>query len=171
MFYTRYPDVKCWHHDFAMRVDAGAVYLFSKDGVRDKSKSYTHATETGRRFVFKEYYSASTWSTRMYNFSPTELKNWPIQGLATGDIVPMMLGVLFRTFKDSTKVRLVNTIHDSVMFDVATDAVPEFILDVLEVFRKTHEHFESTFSKKLALKLNASASFGKNWYDMHEAEV
>ena len=54
-------------------------------------------------------------------FSPTQLKNYPVQGFATGDIVPEVLGRLRRVLTEkglSDKVLLVNTVHDSVLFDV-----------------------------------------------------
>jgi DNA polymerase I-like protein with 3'-5' exonuclease and polymerase domains len=104
----------------------------------------------------------------MYSFSPTEMKNYPIQGLATGDIVPMMLGVIFRKLKDREDVKLLNTIHDSVLFDVKQEAIGDFILDIKELFQNTHAHFEKTFKHPLALKLNAGVSVGENWFEIKE---
>lgn len=168
VFYTRYAGVADWHKNFAEQVEADSIYELDDDGFREKVKTYILHTETGRKFCFKEYYSDSTWSTRTYNFSPTELKNYPIQGLATGDIVPMMLGVIFRRFKDKDDVRMVNTIHDSLMFDVELDSVPSFIEEITEILKNTHKYFEDIFKKPLALKLNAGASVGINWFDMKE---
>ena len=168
VFYTRYAGVADWHKNFAEQVEADSIYELDDDGFREKVKTYILHTETGRKFCFKEYYSDSTWSTRTYNFSPTELKNYPIQGLATGDIVPMMLGVIFRRFKDKDDVRMVNTIHDSLMFDVELDSVSSFIEEITEILKNTHKYFEDIFKKPLALKLNAGASVGINWFDMKE---
>ena len=168
VFYTRYSGVADWHKNFAEEVETKSTYEFDDDGFREKVKTYILHTETGRRFCFKEYYSDSLWSTRTYNFSPTELKNYPIQGLATGDIVPMMLGVIFRELKGRDTVKMVNTIHDSLMFDVELDFVPSFIEGITAILKNTHEYFENTFKKPLALKLNAGASVGINWFDMKE---
>jgi DNA polymerase I-like protein with 3'-5' exonuclease and polymerase domains len=88
--------------------------------------------------------------------------------LATGDIVPMMLGIIFRQLKGRDDVKIVNTIHDSLMFDVELDSVPSFIKEITEVLRLTHSYFEDIFKKPLALKLNAGASVGINWFDMKE---
>jgi len=168
VFYTRYGSVAAWHQGFAETVEKLSKYELDDDGFREKVKTYIHHTETGRKFCFKEYYSDSTWSSRTYNFSPTELKNYPIQGLATGDIVPMMLGIIFRQLKDRDDVKMVNTIHDSLMFDVELDAVPSFIEEITEILKDTHKYFEKIFKKPLALKLNAGASVGINWFDMEE---
>ena len=167
VFYTRYPSVAKWHTEFAAHVEKWARH---KDvgGVKEKMRTYTHLTETGRKFVFREYYNESSWSSRMYTFSPTELKNYPVQGLATGDIVPMMLGIIFRMLKGREDVKMVNTIHDSLMFDVRGDSAVNFILEITDVLKETHEYFEDIFKKPLALKLNAGASYGPNWYNMEE---
>ena len=168
VFYTRYSGVADWHKNFAEEVESNSVYELDDEGFREKVKTYILHTETGRRFCFKEYYSDSSWSSRTYNFSPTELKNYPIQGLATGDIVPMMLGIIFRELKGRDDVKMVNTIHDSLMFDVELDSVPSFIKEITEILKETHSYFEKIFKKPLALKLNAGASVGINWFDMKE---
>ena len=118
-------------------------------------------------FAFKEYHNSDSWSTRTYNFSPTELKNYPIQGLATGDIVPMMLGIIFRKLKGRADIKMVNTIHDSLMFDVDNDSV-FFTKELTNILKETHYYFEILFKTPLALKLNAGASVGDNWFNMKE---
>jgi DNA polymerase I-like protein with 3'-5' exonuclease and polymerase domains len=168
VFYTRYGAVAAWHQNFAKVVESESKYELDDDGFREKVKTYILHTETGRKFCFKEYYSDSTWSSRTYNFSPTELKNYPIQGLATGDIVPMMLGIIFRQLKNRDDVKMVNTIHDSLMFDVEFDSVTPFIEEITGILKNTHSYFEDIFKKPLALKLNAGASVGINWFDMEE---
>ena len=168
VFYGRYPSVAKWHTEFAKEVETKSKYELDDSGLHEKVKTYIYKTETGRRFCFKEYHSDSTWSSRSYNFSPTELKNYPVQGLATGDIVPMMLGVMFRLLKGRDDVKMVNTIHDSLMFDVRLDAADDFVKGMTELLQNTHVYFESIFEKPLALKLNAGASVGINWFEMKE---
>jgi DNA polymerase I-like protein with 3'-5' exonuclease and polymerase domains len=168
VFYTRYPQVGEWHTKFAEEVESKSTYELDDDGFREKVKTFVLNTETGRKFLFKEYFNDSSWSSRTYNFSPTELKNYPIQGLATGDIVPMMLGVIFRCIEGRDTVKMVNTVHDSIMFDVQGDAADGFIKEITGILKDTHKYFEERFKVPLALKLNAGASIGKNWFDMKE---
>ena len=168
VFYTRYPSVGKWHKEFAVIAEKESVYEFNEDGFMEKTKTFVYETETGRKFAFKEYHSDSSWSTRTYNFSPTEFKNYPVQGLATGDIVPMMLGIMFRQLKSRVDVKMVNTIHDSLMFDVQADSADNFIKEMTDLLKNTHNYFEGIFGKPLALKLNAGASVGINWYEMKE---
>ena len=169
IFYTRYPQVAKWHTEFAAEVEKNSLYLIGDCGLREKVKSYVLKTETGRKFIFKEYFNESSWSTRTYNFSPTELKNYPIQGLATGDIVPMMLGVIFRQLLvGRDDVKMINTIHDSLMFDVKQESLDAFIKEITTTLKATHLYFEETFKVPLALKLNAGVSVGKDWFNMEE---
>ena len=168
VFYGRYKAVAKWHTEFAAMVESKATNDLNEDGFREKFRTYVHQTETGRKFCFSEYYNEDTWSTRTYNFSPTEFKNYPVQGLATGDIVPMMLGVIFRQLIGRDDVKMVNTVHDSLMFDVMSDYSDEFITEITTILKCTHMYFEETFKIPLALKLNAGASVGKNWFDMKE---
>jgi DNA polymerase I-like protein with 3'-5' exonuclease and polymerase domains len=168
VFYTRYPQVGEWHTKFAEDVERSSTYELDEHGFREKVKTFVLNTETGRKFLFKEYFNESSWSSRTYNFSPTELKNYPIQGLATGDIVPMMLGIIFRCLESRDNVKMVNTIHDSLMFDVQASAADGFIKEITAILKDTHKYFEERFKVPLALKLNAGASIGKNWFDMKE---
>ena len=168
VFYSRYKSVAAWHKDFASTAEIESRYDFDGDGFREKTKTFVYRAETGRKFAFKEYHSDNEWSSRTYNFSPTELKNYPVQGLATGDIVPMMLGIIFRELVGRGDVLMVNTIHDSLMFDVRNYALDDFIRGITAILKNTHEYFEKIFKKPLALKLNAGASVGINWFEMKE---
>jgi DNA polymerase I-like protein with 3'-5' exonuclease and polymerase domains len=168
VFYGRYKSVATWHKEFASTAEIESGYDFDGEGFREKTKTFIYRAETGRKFAFKEYHSDNEWSSRTYNFSPTELKNYPVQGLATGDIVPMMLGIIFRQLEGRDDVKMVNTIHDSLMFDVQHFAVDEFIKEITTTLKDTHKYFEEIFKKPLALKLNAGASVGKNWFEMKE---
>jgi DNA polymerase-1 len=171
VFYKRYPSVALWHESFAKEVESYGKHLRNREGLLDKHKTSVHTTTTGRMFRFIEYFNDRAWASSSYSYSPTEMKNYPVQGLATGDCVPLMLGILFRKFVPRDDVKIINTIHDSILFDVRRESAPEFILDVLEVLRNTHKFFEKTFGHELALPLNASAGYGVNWYEMIEAEV
>ena len=173
-FYARYPSVRLWHTDMSERAEAEGMHDEVIDGY-EFSKTWRFKSETGRIYVFKQYknkYADSVWSTKKeYTFSPTELKNYPVQGLATGDIVPMMLGILYRKFKDRGGVYLVNTVHDSILFDVFDDKLETTIKEVTDVLTNTNVYFEKTFGFPLALKLSAGCSVGKNWYEMKERTI
>ena len=76
--------------------------------------------------------------------------------------------MLFRSLEGRDDVKMVNTIHDSLMFDVAGSAATGFIKEITNILKDTHKYFEERFKVPLALKLNAGVSVGKNWFDMKE---
>ena len=161
-FYSRYPSVQLWNIEIEKR-----SRIESKYEAGETIKTFRMKTETGRLYVFKEYLSKFS-DTKTHTFSPTELKNYPVQGLATGDIVPMMLGILFRKLVGRDDVKLVNTVHDSILLDVKDTVLTTIIKEVKQTLNNTHKYFEATFNKPLALKLTAGVQVGKNWYDMEE---
>jgi DNA polymerase-1 len=160
-FYTRYPAVRDWNEMMSRTADTFGRHG-SKDAGYDVTRNWVHVSETGRRYVFNEY--KSTWGDREYTFSPTELKNYPVQGLATGDIVPMMLGILYRKLINKPHVYLVNTVHDSIMLDVHDDVLDETVKEVRSTLNNTHVYYQQTFGIPLALKLTAGAQVGLNWF-------
>ncbi|KAH8611476.1 putative DNA polymerase family A [Trypanosoma vivax] len=93
---------------------------------------------TGSRYIFTEsdvpegMLRNRSYTTKSTNFSPTHLKNYPVQGFA-GEIVQIMLGKLWRHFlrKDNYEglAVLINTVHDCVWIDCHTDVLYEVITD------------------------------------------
>ena len=170
-FYERYHGVALYHNNIIDDAD--------KKGTIRSGEKYREFElmnfQTGRRYMFHEYPN-SDWAKektgRVYSFSPTELKNYPVQGMATGDIVPLMLGILFRKFVNNpdydNKVKMINTVHDSVLFDVHKDVLSEFITEARWVLDNTHKYFYETFGSELSLSLSSGCSFGLNWMDMME---
>jgi DNA polymerase I-like protein with 3'-5' exonuclease and polymerase domains len=105
------------------------------------------------------------------SFSPTELKNWPIQGFATGDVVPMMVGILLRKLEEanlSSSALLVMTVHDSVVLDVPNDLV----YDTAALAKKTLEdapmYMKQYFGIDFPCKLGVGVEVGTNWQDKTE---
>ena len=176
-FYARYPSVHTWHQMIQVQAGMEGIHELLERGGFELGKTWRHKSETGRIYCFKQYknkYADSGYSSRpAYAYSPTELKNYPVQGLATGDIVPMMLGVLFRKFRDNPNIKLVNTVHDSILLDVVgnEEYINIIIKEVAHVLNNTHMFYEKTFEKPLALKLSAGCSVGKNWFEMKERTI
>ena len=175
-FYSRYPGVQAWNEEIQIKASLDGMHYVADSGY-ELIKTWLHKSETSRIYCFKQYknkYADSAYSSRPeYGYSPTELKNYPVQGLATGDIVPMMLGVLFRKFKDTVGLKLVNTVHDSILLDVVgnEEHINKTIKEVTDVLNNTHLFYEKTFEKPLALKLSAGCSVGKNWFEMKERTI
>ena len=94
---------------------------------------------TGTRYIFSESDLPAAISSNLgefekkTNFSPTHLKNYPVQGFA-GEIVQIMLGRLWRHFVANNnyggKAYLTNTVHDCVWVDTTPDVTEQVAKDV-----------------------------------------
>jgi len=179
-FYARYPDVKAWQERVKADVEASRRPSKKQTKLGRTAGVGFITSETGRNYVFFEddnpYYNPSAkWgksSKSATNFSPTKMKNYPVQGMATGDIVPMMLGELFEELMSHPEykenVLLINTVHDSVMFDCKftderkIEEVGSWIKNIME-FAPTRlkEHFDIAFELPLTVEVEAGSTWGE----------
>ena len=165
-FYTRYKGVKAYHEQIVKDAEIKAVVSYDSDK-SGPDYHYYHTSPTGRHYIFKKYPNEYKGGL---SFSPTELKNWPIQGFATGDVVPMMVGLLLNQLEKEnlTEAKLVMTVHDSVVLDVPTD----LLYTVASVAKKTLEsapqYLKSVFNIDFPCKLNVGVEHGINWQDKKE---
>ncbi|KPI86106.1 putative mitochondrial DNA polymerase I protein D [Leptomonas seymouri] len=94
---------------------------------------------TGSRYIFTEsdvpegMLRERAAVRKSTNFSPTHLKNYPVQGFA-GEIVQIMLGVLWRHFLANNNYNglavLTNTVHDCVWVDCHVSVYMQVAKDV-----------------------------------------
>lgn len=92
----------------------------------------------------------------------TKMCNYPIQGLATGDIVPMMLAYVEKWIRDKDltgKIRMLNTIHDSILFEVDKDKVEEYSKLIKEKLEEAPQVFEDVFKKEFDLPLKVDVQY------------
>lgn len=171
-FYARYRGVKEYHDSVVQWAKDHRTYT----GLKDAKTGYPvgecvwTALATGRRYWFREY--PTDWGT--INFSPSELKNYMVQGGATGDKVPLCLGKLFRILKNDPTLKdlclMVNTVHDSVLFDVHKDVLHTALTTIKDTMERTPEFYEEAFGYKMPLPLKVELSCGPNWLDQHEVK-
>lgn len=165
-FYTRYKGVKAYHESIVKQAESLAVVSY------DAAKSgpiynYYHTSPTGRHYIFKKYPNEYKGGL---SFSPTELKNWPIQGFATGDVVPMMVGILLNELDkcDFGKVKLVMTVHDSVVLDVHEEILYSVASLAKETLESAPFYLKSIFNIDFPCQLNVGVESGINWQDKKE---
>lgn len=170
-FYKRYTGVKRYHEEIVEQAEKLAVVSYDPDK-SGPQYTYFHNSPTGRHYIFNKY--ASDYKPGTLTFSPTELKNWPIQGFATGDVVPMMVGILLRNLEEAgyaERAKLVMTVHDSVVLDVPND----MLYSVATLARKTLEsapqQLKAIFNIDFPCKLGVGVEAGLNWQDKEEIEA
>lgn len=121
-FYQAFPGVGRWQSAFFKRVAATPDKTEVCPGTVGTRLRNTVKSETGREYVFTEELSPD-WLYRKtklrYSFKPTQTKNYPVQGLATGDWVPLAV-TLLREVQPAWMI-LRNVVHDSILVEIPKD--------------------------------------------------
>ena len=159
-YYERYPNVKSWQNHVASIVEHNAKTVTGWTGGGSPERiSHYMCPHTHRRYVFKTYPN----KRGVHSFSPTQMKNYPVQGFATADLVPTVLGELVNVIYEEgleDDIVLINTIHDSVLLDVATGTD---MLPVYRVFNRVVDIMKNRFNITINVPIRWSVETGKNW--------
>lgn len=174
-FYERYPIAKEWQDSLVKEVEGSATWLDeyidvqTKDGwLRCQLQQGFYISPTGRKFIFKTEEAPDFLKERgvLTSFSPSKIKNYKVQSVATADALPLCLGMLFRKSLDHRdKYLMINTVHDSIIFDVrknSFDWACKYILDVLE---SINVEMQNVFQINLGLPIKFEYKYGSSWYD------
>jgi DNA polymerase I-like protein with 3'-5' exonuclease and polymerase domains len=128
---------------------------------------------TGRILTFTEKWT--DWGGM--SFSPNETKNYPVQSFATGDLVPLFLGKLYRVLLSRVqqeqfkgKCLMVNTVHDSVIFDCHKSVFPNLKIVLKNISDDLGTYIKKEFNIDMKLKLKTKVSYGPSWYEQKEID-
>lgn len=151
----RYIDYFVKRYDGISRAQAS----WAMRAVRDKFI----VTETGYRFYFPE----ATISQSGYIKGTTEIYNFPIQQTSTADFIPLAVCLLWHacaSYGDS--VLVLNTIHDSVIADVAEEVLPEYYELVKWAFTDgAKEMMKKLYGIELIVPLGVEINNAEHWND------
>ena len=115
---------------------------------------------SGRQYAFPDV-------TRRSNGTPshfTMIKNYPVQGFATGDVVPVVLNEMHARLSNM-KSCLVNTVHDSMVIDIHPDEKEEVIGIINDMNTGLVDMVEKVYDCRMNVPLLLEASIGPNWLD------
>lgn len=175
-FYDRYPGVAKWHQQTIEEVIKNRIYTgaMTKKGFPAGESHYRSVT--GRTYVFKED-DPPPWAHWIKSpvFDPKEIKNYPVQGLATGDIVPMMLGVLFHVLKNDPHLKdnclMVMTVHDSIVFDCKDEVLAYAMTTIKKTLEDAPKYLKSLLNIDFDLPLKVDISYGPNWKEQEKVDI
>lgn len=151
------------------------------DGKKFYSGVGWFGTPTGKRYVFREevapdfLWKKKSWQKNFIptyvSFSPTQIKNYPVQGLA-GEVVIMCLGIIFREFLKrphfERKALLVNSVHDCAWLDAHKEVSEEAGKLVYDVFVNAQKHVQERYKIPCPVRFRAEAEHGVNLLEMNE---
>ena len=143
-FTEKYQGIAAWHKNLA-----------------EEALRFNKITNiSGRQYAFPDI-------KRRENGMPTHftmIKNYPVQGFATGDVVPIVLNKLHELLQPLQSC-VVNTVHDSMVVDVHPDETQQ-VLDIIQHLNNNiNDLVEETYQVKMNVPLLLEAKIGPNWLD------
>jgi len=118
---------------------------------------------SGRQYAFPDVVRRENGSVSHF----TMIKNYPVQGFATGDVVPVVLLELDRLLQPMQSC-LVNSVHDSVVIDTH----PDEINDVLSIIDLLNDNLNDIIQKEYDIEMNVplllESKIGDNWLDIKD---
>jgi len=127
---------------------------------------------TGTRYIWREGQTPEFMHKhgKYTGFSPTERKNYPVQGFG-GEVVQTMLGLVWRYMLENDNfggdVLLVNTVHDCLWLDGIEDKIEPVALKVQEILESVPEVFNKAFPDlHVEVPFPCETEIGRDMFDM-----
>jgi DNA polymerase-1 len=126
-------------------------------------------TITGLKF----YWPGCRMKSDGYVEHSTNIKNYPIQSLATADIMPISLTQVFWRCKVAgLRVLFTNTVHDSIAMECHKDDVEALKEIAYECFlERTYEYLDQVYGIKFNVPLGAAITVGSHLGEGEEMKV
>jgi DNA polymerase I-like protein with 3'-5' exonuclease and polymerase domains len=141
-FTEKYKGVAKWHKKLAKE----AVNLLKITNV------------SGRQYAFPDCHRRDNGSVSHM----TNIKNYPVQGFATGDVVPVVLMEIDERLKPLQSC-LVNTVHDSAVIDIHPDE-KEYVIAMIHTLNDDlNRIIEEAYGVEMNVPLLLEAKIGPNW--------
>jgi DNA polymerase I-like protein with 3'-5' exonuclease and polymerase domains len=143
-FTKKYSGIAAWHKRLATEaLETGLITIPS-------GREYSFPDVVRRRYGGVTFF--------------TQIKNYPVQGFATADIVPIALMHIDKLL-DGMQSCVVNTVHDSIVIDIHPDEKEQ----VIDVINKTNAVLKDLVDKKWGIDFNVplllESKIGPNWLD------
>ncbi len=165
IFYDKYFIAKQWQDNLVTEVRSCARYITRHDketGIQMIEGEYKSIT--GRLYKPDSFVLKKKGGENIPWISGPSIKNYPVQGLATADIVLLMLGRLWRkSLIHRDKFLLINTVHDSVIIDCKKEFKQfacNFIRNELQLVK---EMMKENFKINFNLLTPVDVKVGKSW--------
>lgn len=180
LYYGRYSRLKEWQDENIAAVNASRRPSAHRTALGHPAGVGTLDSPTGRIYSFVEYDAPEfmredkKWRKGVdTSFSPTQIKNYPSQGFATGDVMALYRKLLLDKFRDYSPTSIpVMTIHDSVMFDcIDFEAVRMAFRCCKDVAEALPKEIESRWRIRCDLPFKVEGKAGPTWADMVELKL
>lgn len=143
---VRYPGVGKWHK--ALQDEAISTKMIT--------------IPSGRQYAFPDAVRTRNGGAK----GATKIKNYPVQGFATADIMPCATIRLRRLMRQAgVKSLLILTVHDSLEIDVYPGEEEQMKLLVRDAMLGVNEELWRRYKIRLSVPLKIETKIGPNWLD------
>jgi hypothetical protein len=167
-----YPQVETFHKGVEKEINVTAEPFRDPDRGYRVYRKGTWQAPTGTLYGWRSWDAPKFMKERGIDdtFSPPEIKNYPTQGTG-GEIVQMVLGVLFRYFNKKSnwegKAFLVNTVHDCVWFDLHPDVADEVLGAAKHIMESVPQLLKHFFGIDCPVPFPVDVEIGNNMLELH----
>jgi DNA polymerase-1 len=148
-FYNKYKILKEWQENNIRRV-------YRQGGIL--------RNPTGRKFVF---YKGEK------GYKPSQIKNFPVQSLATADIMPLCMVLIYKKFVEKKFSSLfIGQVHDSLIFDCHKEEIKEIANMCIKIMENLPKYIKQYFGFEFDIPLTGGAECSKkSWGDMIKLQL
>jgi len=171
-YYSRYARVREWQDEVYAQVVASRKpsKKITKEGEFSGRGEY-HSV-TGRIYHFYEMDAPAWKKDKTPSFMPTQVKNYPVQGFATGDLMAIFRAKVFRWWVQDTnmhRILPINTVHDNVMFDCLDETHAIYAAHKMDDIASTLvDEIEKLWGLKCPVPFKIESKYGPTWADMRK---
>lgn len=105
----------------------------------------------------------------------TSIKNYPVQGFATADLLPLALVRLHKSLKAMASPKplskIINTVHDSIVMDVHPDEKDQMINLMRESMLCIPKECHAKFGVDFDMPIDIELKIGHDWLNLQEIKL
>lgn len=150
-----------WYKEFKRRYSV--LEHIQKGWVAEVLRTKRLVTSWGMQFFFPNARMSSSGYVNVGN----AVYNYPIQCLATAEIIPIAIVYLWHTIHAkglSHLIKMINTVHDSVICEIHPDVVDTYMEIAEDCFTsKVYKYLKQVYNLEFDVALGAETTIGKYW--------
>lgn len=149
-FFNKYFELKIWQ-------DKNIHHVWTNNGLL--------IIPTGRRFQFVK----TDYEEGVPVYPENCIKNYPVQGIAGGDILPLACVIIRRGMRNlGLKSKLILTVHDSIVFDVIKKEMRKLLILLEKITANLPKYISSYFDIDWNVDLDGECEYGVNYGELEK---
>ncbi len=159
------PEQERYYQSFAERYSD--LVRQQESWLAEVQRTGSFRTPWGMEFTFDTYTNRNGVAINSKTHKPVgpQVYNYPVQNLATAEIVPIAIVSLYKRCKEGrVDVKFVNTVHDSIICYVHKDNIASFLNCASKAFTSdVYEHLSFMYGIEFDVPLGMEAVYGSHW--------